>query len=211
MYTLHYAPGAASFAPHWLLIELGVEHQLVRVDLAAGEHKQPAYLKLNPNGVVPTLVVDDQPMWESAAILLCVAARHRERGLAPEVGTLEHMTYLQWMVHLTNTLQPAFIGWFYPERMAGEGGDPEAAKAAARERIEAGWGRIDAALATGEGYLAGERLLAVDFMATMLMRWSRNMPRPATDWPAIRAYVTRMKALPSFRLLYEREGLTEWA
>ncbi|MGA1731166.1 MAG: glutathione S-transferase, partial [Steroidobacteraceae bacterium] len=58
MYTLHYAPGAASFAPHWLLIELGVEHQLVRVDLAAGEHKQPAYLKLNPNGLVPTLVVD---------------------------------------------------------------------------------------------------------------------------------------------------------
>jgi len=56
-----------------------------------------------------------------------------------------------------------------------------------------------------------DRLLAVDLMATMLMRWSRNMPRPATDWPAIRDYVARMKALPSFRLLYEREGLTEWA
>jgi glutathione S-transferase len=45
----------------------------------------------------------------------------------------------------------------------------------------------------------------------MLMRWSRNMPKPATEWPAIAEYVARMKARPSFRTLYEREGLTEWA
>jgi glutathione S-transferase len=45
----------------------------------------------------------------------------------------------------------------------------------------------------------------------MLMRWSRNMPRPATDWPQLAALAQRMKARPSFRTLYEREGLTEWA
>lgn len=45
----------------------------------------------------------------------------------------------------------------------------------------------------------------------MLVRWSRNMPRPGTEWPAIRDYVARMKARPSFATLYEREGLTEWA
>ena len=59
--------------------------------------------------------------------------------------------------------------------------------------------------------LARDLLTAADFLATMLMRWSRNMPRPATDWPTIRGYVERMKARPSFRTLYEREGLTEWA
>jgi glutathione S-transferase len=45
----------------------------------------------------------------------------------------------------------------------------------------------------------------------MLMRWSRNMPKPATDWPHLNALAQRMKARPSFRTLYEREGLTEWA
>ena len=42
------------------------------------------------------------------------------------------------------------------------------------------------------------------------MRWSRNMPRPASDWPHLAALIVRMKARPSFRTLYEREGLTEW-
>jgi glutathione S-transferase len=37
------------------------------------------------------------------------------------------------------------------------------------------------------------------------------MPRPGTEWSAIRDYVARMKARPSFATLYEREGLTEWA
>ena len=52
---------------------------------------------------------------------------------------------------------------------------------------------------------------AADFVTTMLMRWARNMPKPATEWPAIAGYVKRMKARPSFKTLYEREGLTEWA
>jgi glutathione S-transferase len=51
----------------------------------------------------------------------------------------------------------------------------------------------------------------VDFLGTMLMRWSRNMPKPATQWPAIAGYVARMKGRPTFKVLYEREGLTEWA
>jgi glutathione S-transferase len=50
-----------------------------------------------------------------------------------------------------------------------------------------------------------------DFYLTMLMRWSRNMPKPATDWPQLAALAQRMKARPSFKTLYEREGLTEWA
>ena len=51
----------------------------------------------------------------------------------------------------------------------------------------------------------------MDFYATMLMRWSRNMPKPAHEWPALGAYAARMKARPSFETLYQREGLTEWA
>ena len=45
----------------------------------------------------------------------------------------------------------------------------------------------------------------------MLMRWSRNMPKPADTWPAIGELAGRMKALPSFKELYKLEALTEWA
>jgi glutathione S-transferase len=48
-------------------------------------------------------------------------------------------------------------------------------------------------------------------MLTMLMRWARKTARPATEWPRLAEHAARMRARPSFRVLYEREQLTEWA
>ena len=210
MYTLYYAPGAASLAVHWLLIELGEPHELRRLDLEAGDQKKPEYLRLNPNGMVPTLVVDGTPLYESAALLMLLAERHPQAGLAPAIWSPARAAYLTWMFHLSNTMQPAFRDWFYAEHAAGAANEA-AVKEHARPRIEAGFDRIDAQLRSAGPYLLGDRVSAADFLATMLMRWSRNMPKPATQWPAIANYVARMKARPSFRVLYEREGLTEWA
>ena len=210
MYVLYYSPGAASFAVHWLLIELGVPFEARRLDLDAQEHKRPEYLKLNPNGLLPTLLIDGKPVYESAALVALLAERHPEAKLSPAVGTAERTTYLQWMFHLSNTLQSAFRTWFYPEGAAGAA-NIDAAKAEVRPRIEATWERMGSHLSSAGPMMCGERLSAVDFFATMLMRWSRNMPRPATDWPAIASYVSKMKARPSFRELYAREGLTEWS
>ena len=210
MYKLYYAPGAASLAAHWMLIELDVPHELARLDLGAGQQKDPDYLRLNPNGLVPTLVVDGAPVYECAAILLVLAERHPEARLAPLPGTMERMAYLQWMVHLTNTVQAAFRNWFYPQEVAGEAAT-DAVREFSGQLIGRAWDRIDARLAASGGYIAGPEISAADFLVTMLMRWSRNMPKPATEWPAIREYVARMKARPSFRALYQSEGLTEWA
>jgi glutathione S-transferase len=209
-YVLYAAPGAASLCVHWLLIDAGLPHELRLLDLAAGAHKTPEYLALNPNGVVPTLLVDGQPVYECAALLLLLAERHPEAGLRPAHGSRAEALYLQWTLHLANTLQPPFRTWFYPHEAAGEA-VAEQAKALARARIEAAFDRLDAHLSAHGPHVCGESITAVDFLATMLMRWSRNMPRPATDWPTLAAYVARMKARPSFKLLYAREGLTEWA
>ena len=210
MYQLYFAPGAASFAVHWLLLELGVPFEARKLDLEVGEHKQPAYLALNPNGLVPTLIVQGQPVYEAAALLLLLAERHPEAGLAPPVGSAERAAYLQWTLHLSNTLQAAFGSWFHAERVAGEA-NAELVMATARSQIESGWDRVAGHLAARGPCMCGADVSAADFLATMLMRWSRNMPRPATDWPVLRDYVQRMKTRPTFRTLYEREGLTEWA
>lgn len=210
MTELYYAPGAASLVVHWLLLELGVPHALRRVDLAAGEHKQPAYLSLNPAGVVPTLVVDGRPMTEAAAIATWLAERHPAAGLAPLPGDAGRAEFLQWMFHLANTVQPLFRLWWYPHEAAGEA-HGQAAREAVRPRIEAAWDRIDAHLAAHGPWLLGADPSAADFMLGMLMRWSRNMPRPADAWPALGALASRLKARPSFGELYAREGLEEWA
>jgi glutathione S-transferase len=210
MYQLYYSPSTASLAVHWMLIEIGAPFELVLTDIETKAHKQPDYLKLNPSGVVPTLIVDGAPVCECAAILMLLAERHADKGLAPAAGVPGRAAYLQWMVYLANTLLPAFRAWFYPHEPAGEAVS-DVAQDVARARIEGIWDRIDTHLATQSGpYMLGARLSAADFMATMLMRWSRNMPRPATQWPNIARYLSRMRAMPSLREVHAREGLTDW-
>ena len=208
--TLYYAPGAASFLVHWLLIELDLPHELRLVDTAANVQKSPEYLALNPNGVVPTLVLDGKPQYEAAALAMLLAERHPDAGLAPAAGDPRRADYLQWMFNLANMVQPLFRQWWYPGEPAGET-QADAVRAHCAPRIEAQWQRIDAHLAAGGPFLLGDAPTVADFYLVMLMRWSRNMPRPATEWPQLAALAARLKARPSFTMLYAREGLTEWA
>lgn len=208
-YTLYYSPGAASMAVHWMLIELGIPFEAVLVEIDAGAQRAPEYLRVNPAGRVPTLVVDGAPRTESAALLMLLAERHPEASLAPAPGMPERSAWLETMLFLANTVLPAMRDWFY----AGADGDPagaEAVKALARRRIEGAWDRLDAHLADGRTYLVDGRLSTADMLATMTMRWSRNMPRPATTWPNLAPYITRLRALPSFIEVNAREGLTDW-
>lgn len=208
--TLYYAPGAASLLVHWLLIELDVAHELKLVDTAAKVQKSPQYLALNPNGVVPTLVLDGRAHYEAAALAMLLAERHPQAGLAPAFDDPRRADYLQWMFNLANMVQPLFRQWWYPQEPAGEARRDEVLAHCA-PRIEAEWTRIDAHLAAHGPWLLGDAPCVADFYLTMLMRWSRNMPRPATDWPRLAALAASMKARPSFKVLYVREGLAEWA
>ena len=208
-YTLFYSPSTASLAVHWMLIELGLPFDLVLTDIEAGAQKDPAYLKLNPAGRVPTLVIDGAPHAEVAALLMLLAEREGDGRFDVKPGAPERADYLQRMFFLANTVQPAFRAWFYPDEPAGAV-NAEAVQAAARVVLEAAFARMDANLADGRTYMLGERMTALDFLATMLCRWSRNMPKPTTDWPHLRTYVNRMRAMPSLREVHAREGLEDW-
>jgi glutathione S-transferase len=210
---LYYSPSTASLAVHWLLIELNLPHTLHRLDLAAGEHKQPAYLALNPGGVVPTLLVNGAAVFETSGILLYLAELEAKASngaaLAPPPATLARAHYFQWMCFAANTLQPAYRDWFYPSESAGAQ-HADIVKAGAQRKIEGAWQRIEQHLAQNGPYIVGAQMSAADFLITMLMRWSRNMPKPADNSPALKAYAQRMKSLASFKTVYAREELTDW-
>ncbi len=210
MYTLYYSPGTASLVVHWLLIDLDLRHELKLVDFEKKEQKSPEYLKLNPSGVVPTLIVDGQVITEAAAMVLQIADSHPEAGLAPPLGSIDRARYYSWMFHLSNAVQPLFRNWYYADEVAG----PEhvdAVKERTRLRVEAAFERIDAHLAANGPWLLGERMSAADFHLTMLMRWSRNLPKQAIDFPHLAKLAAAMKARPSFKALYASENLSEWA
>jgi glutathione S-transferase len=210
MYTLFYSPGTASMVVHQALLEIGALHELRRVDFDKGEQRDPAYLKLNPQGVVPTLVIDGKPMNESAAILMMLADRHPEARLVPPLGTPERDAWYQWIVYLSNSLAATYRFWFYPADLGSPEHTPEV-RAALQRKIESVWDRLDAHLAANGPYLLGENFSAADLLLIMLMRWSRNMPRSALEWPALKEFATRMRARASWKKMYEVEGLTEWA
>jgi glutathione S-transferase len=209
MYTLYYSPGTASMVVHLTLLESALPHALHLVDVDAGQQRSADYLALNPRGLVPTLMIDGVPHNEAAAMTMLLAERHPELALAPVAGSAQRADYLQWMFYLANSLQPFFRHWFYATEYVADA--PDTVKAVARAGIEACWSHIDAHLAAHGPTMLGESFSVVDLYALMLMRWSRNMPRPATDWPHLAAFATLMKTRPSWKRLCEIEGLTEWA
>ncbi len=83
MYQLHYFPSNANAAPHMVLEELGTKYALVLVDRANSAQKSKAYLALNPNGRIPTLVDEDLILFEAAAIILHLVDKHPDAKLAP--------------------------------------------------------------------------------------------------------------------------------
>jgi glutathione S-transferase len=210
MDVLYYSPGAASLLVHWLLIELDVPHELRLVDTAAKQQKSPEYLAMNPNGVVPTLVIDGKPQYEAAALAMLLADRHPQAKLAPSLGDPRRADYVQWMFNLANMVQPLFRQWWYPGEPAGDE-NADALRAHCAPRIEAQWQRIDDHLAKQGPCLLGKDISAADFVLAMLLRWSRNMPKPASEWPYLAALAKALKARPSFARLYAEEGLEEWA
>ena len=139
MYQLHYFPANANAAPHMLLEELGAQYELVLVDRASNAQKSAEYLKINPNGRIPTLVDGDPAMFEAAAIVLHLVDRHPDAGLAPEVGTPERAKFYQWLTFLTNSLQEELMIWQYPgasRRQRRRGGrDRQAGRRSPRQRL----------------------------------------------------------------------------
>lgn len=209
MYTLYYSPGTASMVVHLALLEIGAPYELRLVDFGRDAQHSDAYLRLNPRGVVPTLVIDGRPRNESAALLAMLAERHPEAKLIPPPGTPEREAWLQWTVYLSNTLMSAYRLWFYPTELGTAEHLPDV-RAALQKKIEAAWDLLDAQLAEHGPYLLGATFSGADLLLAMLMRWSRNMPRPATEWPALKRLADLVRARPSWKKLYELEGLSEW-
>ncbi len=212
MITLHYYPSNASFAPHVLLRELGVPFELQLVDRAVAAHKTPAYLKLNPNGLIPVFVDDDLVLYETAAILLHLADSHPQAKLVPALGTAERALFYKWLFWLSNTMQALMTPYFYPDRYveAGNADGARQVKAQAQKRLGDCLRQLDEHVAAHGGpWLHGANYSAADPLAFMLCRWTRGFvgSTPARDYPHLGPYMRRMLERPAVQKAVEVEKL----
>jgi glutathione S-transferase len=214
MIQLHYYPGNASLIPHVLLEELGLPFELQYVDRAQSAQESPAYLTLNPNGLIPVLADGDLVLYETAAICLHLADAHAQAGLVPAPGTPERAHCYKWLAWMTNTLQAALIVYFYPERWMDEGNGAGAAelKRHAEAKIGAMLDQLDAQFAARAGkrsgdWFLGARYSILDPYAFVLCRWTRGFARPARSLPQLKPFLDRMLARPAVQRALATEKL----
>jgi glutathione S-transferase len=205
--ALYYYPGNASTLPHMVLREMGVAFELRLVDRKTEGQRDPAYLALNPNGLIPALSDGEIVLFETAAIVLHLVERFPEFGLSPPMGTPERAQFLKWMVHLTNTPQAQYMSWFYPHNYSQDIKAIDAVKQGARVRLERMFEVIDGQLGAGP-WLLGARFSAADLFLFMLVQWGRNMPRPPRALPNIAAHAARVWARPAVQAAFAAEGIT---
>jgi glutathione S-transferase len=107
MLTLYFAPGSSSMAVHIALNEIGVPFESKPMSFRNDDLRAPDYLKLNPEGKVPTLIADGRPLTEVAAILYYLARRFPDAGLLPRDDIEVEAQALSWMSFIASTLHPA--------------------------------------------------------------------------------------------------------
>ena len=107
MLVLYLSPGSSSMATHIALHEVGVDFERRWVSFAKREQFAPEYLALNPEGKVPTLLVNGRPLTEVAAILYFLAKRYPAKGLWPEGDLETEAQAISWMSFIASTIHPA--------------------------------------------------------------------------------------------------------
>ncbi len=212
MIRLHHTPSTAAMVPLIVLEELGVPYERVAVDRAASAHKQPDYLRLNPNGLIPVLEDGDLVLYETAAIVLHLCDGHPAAALAPPVGTAQRAHFYKWLMWLTNTLQPTLMVYFYPERWMDEGNAQGVAelKGHAQRRTGVLLDQLDAELARhGHTWFGGAAYSALDAYVFTLCRWTRFFSSPpARDRATLGPYLQRMLQRPAVQRVIAIEKLS---
>lgn len=183
MFRLYGSLGSASLLPHIVLEEVGAKYTFVPVDIS-GDARDPAYLKLNPHGRVPTLDHDGRVIFETAAIALYLADLHPKAGLAPAIDSPARATYLQWMVYLTNTWQEIMLNVFYSDRYTTDPKDAPRIKAKAAQRLDVAMGVVEAHLAQS-AFLAGGSCTTPDLFLYMLAGWQPAELKPISAYKGI--------------------------
>jgi glutathione S-transferase len=197
---LYYSPGACSLSPHIALLEAGIAHDLVKVDLKTKKLEDGGdFLKVNSKGQVPVLVLDNsEQLTEGPVIVQAIADKAADKKLAPAAGTSERYRLQEWLNFVTSELHKNFSPLFQPALS-------EETKAFFRNRLLDKFGYVDGKLADRD-YLMGGFSVADGYLYVML-RWADATKLDLAPLKNLAAYKVRMTARPKVQEALKSEGL----
>ncbi|MDQ1883832.1 glutathione S-transferase [Aeromonas salmonicida] len=206
MFKLYYYPNNASLAPHFLLHHVQADYELLLVDKKSNIQKSANYLKLNPAGRIPTLVVGGQAIFESPAICIHICELHPEYELIPLIGDPKRPLFFQWLSFLNNTLQAELMVRYYPHMHTTDEVSIPSVIAAQDERIAEALSIINDQLENNE-YLLGDKLSACDYFLFMLAGWSLPIKQSPMTFNHLSLYLQRLSDNPTVRAVCELEEI----
>lgn len=188
-------PMSRGVTTHWMLLELGVEHEQVVVDFMSGENDTPEYRAINPMGKIPALQDGDQVITETAAICAYLADKFLEQGMAPAIDSNQRGVYYRYLFVPGTTLEPMFSV-----------NTMENAEYSAQSM---GWGDWDRCIATIEAmtpesdWALGENFTAADVVYGGTLDFACQFGWLAEPTPKVAAYVKRLKARAAYRASHD--------
>jgi glutathione S-transferase len=184
MLTLFFAPGSSSMAPHIALHEVGATFEGKPMSFKQNDMRKAEFLKINPAGKVPTLLIDGRALTEVAGILFYLARRFPDAGLLPSGDIEAEAHVVSWMSFIASTLHPA--------RRQGLDHVRDVYKVADRK--------------LGGGWVLGERYSIADIHLFRLYWRMFNSLKPASgEFPNLDAHYARMMARPAVKKTIEVE------
>ncbi|MBV9564529.1 MAG: glutathione transferase GstA [Bradyrhizobium sp.] len=203
---LYYTPGACSLSPHIALLEAGLPYDLVKVDLRAKKLENgDDFLKVNPKGQVPVLVLDSgELITEGPVIVQRIADQAKDKHLAPERDSTERYKLLEWLNFITTELHKN-LGPLFSPVLADD------AKAFFKDRAMGKFKYLENQLG-GHDYLMGSQFTVADgYLFTMLMWATDRLGFDLSGLPNLVAYKARVAARPKVKEAMTKEGLLKAA
>ncbi|HZT87370.1 MAG TPA: glutathione S-transferase family protein [Stellaceae bacterium] len=186
MLVLYFSPGSSSMATHIALHEIGAPFETRLIALSKKEQHRADYLAVNPEGKVPTLLIEGRPLTEVAATLYYLAKTYPAAELWPAGGIEEEAQALSWMSFIASTVHPA--------RRIGD------------DRWGEVFGLAEERLGAKEWCVGGRYSIADIHLFRLFWRFFNTLhPEPAA-YPQLYRHYERMMARPAVRKTCEIES-----
>jgi glutathione S-transferase len=193
MQLYEFAP-TRSIRVRWMLQELGIDFESITIDLAAGEHHRPEFLKMNPTGKVPVLIDDDLVLTESVSILLYLAEKYPHQGFLPTDIKQRSQVY-RWLLFAATELEQPL--WriarhtaLYPEHLR----LPAEVSLASQDFTE--MVAVMEEQMQGSQFIVGNTVTVADFVCAHTLDWA-NEVQLLDGCPQLLQYLERMYARPN--------------
>lgn len=208
MLTLYYAPGTCALATHLALEYSGAPYEAVRLDFRQQQQRSPEYLKINPKGRVPALVTEHGVLTENPALLLYIAQRFPQAGIAPVEDPFllakvnEFNAYMASTVHVAHAHKGRGYRWVDADNTAAL----EAMKKKVPQTMAECFTLIEEELLKGP-WVLGERFSTADMYLYTLATWLQGDGVDVARFPKVAEHMRRMEAQPQVqKVLAAQEG-----